>query len=94
MFEIQKEVGHFIKVEIVENIPQKIGERMWEDLKEYDKSSGIDTNYKRFSLIMKNDNEVIGVLEGYTVFAEIYVGELWIYSVYKKRDTDGNCCKN
>ncbi|MDR1032167.1 MAG: GNAT family N-acetyltransferase [Holosporales bacterium] len=73
-----------MKIEIVENTPQEISEKMWQDLENYDKSNGIDTNYKRFSLIAKNDNEeVIGALEGYTVFAEVYVGELWVDAVYR-----------
>jgi ribosomal protein S18 acetylase RimI-like enzyme len=73
-------------IETVNSVPQEIENKMRKDWEKYDTEHGIDLNYKRFSLIMKNDiDEVIGLLTAYTVFAEIYVDEMWIDSKYHKK---------
>ncbi|MCH9626993.1 MAG: hypothetical protein S4CHLAM2_06270 [Chlamydiales bacterium] len=65
--------------EIVENLPKNIDEKMRADLIAYEKSHGIDFNHKRFSIILKNDaDEAVGVLNGFTVYAEVYVDDLWV----------------
>jgi ribosomal protein S18 acetylase RimI-like enzyme len=75
-----------MKIETAYNIPQEIENRMRKDWEKYDTANGIDLNYKRFSLIMKNDaDEVIGLLTAYTVFAEIYVDEMWVDSCHRKK---------
>jgi ribosomal protein S18 acetylase RimI-like enzyme len=75
-----------MKIETVYNIPQEIENRMRKDWEKYDTANGIDLNYKRFLLIMKNDaDEVIGLLTAYTVFAEIYVDEMWVDSCHRKK---------
>jgi ribosomal protein S18 acetylase RimI-like enzyme len=75
-----------MKIETVEGIPQKIEARMPEDWKEYDDAYGIDSNYKRFSMIMTNENGIIlGYLTAYTIFGEICLDELWIDSNYRRK---------
>ena len=52
---------------------------------EYEKSHGIYDEYKKFYITAKLDDIVIGVLSGYTVFAEIYVDDLWVDKKYRKK---------
>jgi len=52
---------------------------------EYEKSHGIYDEYEKFNIIATLDKEVIGVLSGYTVFAEIYVDNLWIDKNHRKK---------
>lgn len=52
---------------------------------EYEIKNGIHVNYKRFSLIMSNDDEIIGVLNAYTAFAEIYVDDIWVDKKYQRK---------
>ncbi|MFA6118495.1 MAG: GNAT family N-acetyltransferase [Parachlamydiales bacterium] len=47
-------------------------------------SKGIVCNYKKFFILIENkDHEVVGVLEAYTAFAEIYVEDLWVDEKYR-----------
>lgn len=75
-----------MKIEIVNKIPIDIGKKMRKDWKNYDDSHGIDLNFNRFNMIMRDDNsEVIGLLSADTIFAEIYVDEMWVDSSHRKK---------
>ncbi|MCS5711876.1 GNAT family N-acetyltransferase [Candidatus Berkiella aquae] len=50
----------------------------------YERGHGIDVNYKPFSLLLNNEEgEVIGVLNAYTAFAEIYIDDIWVDEAYR-----------
>jgi ribosomal protein S18 acetylase RimI-like enzyme len=75
-----------MKIKITDGIPQEIEDRIPNDWKEYDEANGIDSNYRRFSLIIGDDNgNNFGYLTAYTIFAEIYINEMWIDSKYRKK---------
>tara|TARA_B110000196_G_C21005885_1_gene595333 strand:- start:498 stop:944 length:447 start_codon:yes stop_codon:yes gene_type:complete len=40
---------------------------------EYEQSNGISDKYFEFSITISSDNQIVGVLSGYTVFSEVYV---------------------
>ena len=62
----------------VDAISSDIEEKMQKDLVKYEKFYGIDVNYKKFSLILNDDQsgETIGVLNAYTAFSEIYIEDV------------------
>lgn len=73
------------RVEFVDEVSKEAQERMEKDLVEYERSHGIDVNYKRFSVVLKNENDLIfGIINAYTAFAEIYVEDLWVDSSYRR----------
>ncbi len=54
---------------------------MRNDLVEYESSHGIDVNYKRFALTLSDEaGDVIGVLNAFTAFSEIYIDDMWVES--------------
>lgn len=73
-------------LEFVEQVTDSIEEKMQKDLVAYETSHGIDFNYKKFALVLTaSDGELVGVLQGYTVFAEIYVDNIWVHSSSRGR---------
>ena len=57
---------------------------MTADLIAYEKNHGIDVNYKRFSVTIANENNLIcGVINAFTAFAEIYIDDIWVDSAYR-----------
>ncbi len=50
----------------------------------YETSHGVDVNYKRFALVLSDDqNTTLGVLNAFTAFAEIYIDDMWVDSHYR-----------
>lgn len=74
------------KTNFIEVLPKDIKSRKDRGHLEHEKSKGIVCNYKSFFITIKNEaDEVVGVLEAYTAFSEIYVDDLWVEARYRGR---------
>ena len=71
-------------IEEIGELPKDIENKMRDDLVAYEASHGIDVNYNRFSLVLKNESQkVMGVLNAYTAFSEIYIDDIWVDSTHR-----------
>lgn len=52
---------------------------------QYEKDRRVDINYQRFSLIAEIQGQVVGVLDGYTAYAEVYIDDLWVDKTFRRR---------
>lgn len=66
------------KITLVNQVPEDVENMMNKELVDYEQSHKIDINYNRFSLLLEDNNKIIGVLNAYTAFTEIYIDDLWI----------------
>ncbi len=72
--------------EFVDELDEAISKKMEEGFAVYEKSHGVFVNYKPFALVLKSaQNHVIGVLNAYTAFAEIYIDDMWVNEAYRSR---------
>ena len=51
----------------------------------YAEESGISTNYKEFSFVANECGEIVGVLEGITLYDEVRVNNLIVTKNYRKK---------
>ena len=56
----------------------KIDKLVNQGQEEYEQSNGISDKYFEFYITASSNNQIVGVLSGYAVFAEIYVDDLWV----------------
>ncbi|OGT30246.1 MAG: hypothetical protein A3E87_00730 [Gammaproteobacteria bacterium RIFCSPHIGHO2_12_FULL_35_23] len=71
-------------IELIEKLTSEIEEKREQDLVAYESSHGITVNYKRIFLILRNEaKQVLGVLEAYTAFAEVYIDDIWVDHAYR-----------
>ena len=70
-------------IKMVDALPPDVEEKMQSDLIKYESGHGIDVNYRKFSLLMIDGGEVIGVLNAYTAFAEVYIDDIWVDSGHR-----------
>jgi ribosomal protein S18 acetylase RimI-like enzyme len=71
-------------ISFVDQLCEPIEEKMRDDLVSYETSHGVDVNYKRFALVLSDDqNTTLGVLNAFTAFAEIYIDDMWVDSHYR-----------
>ena len=72
--------------ELVENLSDEVEEQMSRDLIAYESAHGVDVNYKKLAIVLRNETEeVIGVLKAYTAYSEIYVDDLWVDSAWRNQ---------
>lgn len=74
-----------IKIAFVDSLSEELDKRMTDGFISYETGHGIDVNYKRFSVVISNNNLVCGVINAYTAFAEIYVDDIWVDSAYRSK---------
>ena len=68
------------KIKFIDELPEDIEKLMRDDLIEYESAHGIDVNFKRFALVLTNNaGKVLGVLNGFTAFSEIYIDDMWVH---------------
>lgn len=72
-----------ITIETTDNLPEDIETLMHNDLVAYEKDHGIICSYKRFSLVLKENDDVIGVLNAFTAFSEVYIDDIWVHSSFR-----------
>lgn len=72
------------KIEFTDTPSNAIEEKMQQDLIAYESSHGVDVNYKKFALILKDRSDtVLGVLNAFTAYSEIYVDGMWVDSSHR-----------
>jgi len=73
-------------VAFMDALPTDVDEIVSRGHEEYETSHGIVCGYRKFSIVARsNAGAPIGVLSGYTAYAEIYVDDLWVDADYRKR---------
>jgi ribosomal protein S18 acetylase RimI-like enzyme len=74
------------KIEFTNELSDEIEEKMRKDLVEYENNHGIDVNYKKFALVLKDESgNALGVLNAFTAFSEVYVDDMWVDSSYREK---------
>lgn len=62
------------RIEFTDGLSKDIEEKMEKDLVAYESSHGVDVNYKKFVLILRNESDdILGILNAFTAFSEIYI---------------------
>jgi ribosomal protein S18 acetylase RimI-like enzyme len=67
------------KIEFVDELTEEMEKTMRKGFVEYETSHGIDVNYRKFSVVLTNeDNIAFGILNAFTAFSEVYIEDLWV----------------
>lgn len=72
------------KIEFTNELSDEIEEKMRQDLVAYENNHGIDVNYKKFALTLRDESDdVLGVLNGFTAFSEVYIDDMWVDTAHR-----------
>lgn len=75
-----------VTIKYIGKLSNDVESTMRKDLVAYEKSQGVDVNYKQFALLAKNKmGNLVGVLNAYTAFSEIHIDDLWVDSKYRNQ---------
>lgn len=70
-------------VKFYEKLPSELQEKREQGAVAYETSHGVDVNYTCFSLAIFETGDLVGVLNAYTAYAEIYIDDLWVDVNYR-----------
>jgi len=72
-----------IIIEKVNELPENIQSKITQGHIKDEANNGIVCDYNKFSLILKDTDNVIGAITAYTAFAEVYVDDIWVEPEYR-----------
>ena len=73
-----------VKLEFIDTLSPNDEKEMEKDLIAYEAQHKISVNYQKFSLVFKTkDDQLIGVLQAFTAYSEIYIDNIWVHSSYR-----------
>ena len=82
-------------VEYLNYVPSDLKNICHQWMTEYETNHAVKCNYKKFSIIAKsNDEEIIGILLGYTAFEEIYIEDICVKSRHRNKGIGTKLLKN
>ena len=71
------------EIKFSDHLSKEISDKRDQGHTEYETLNNINCNYKKFAIVIRNEEGVFGVLEGYTAFAEVYIDDLWVDKEYR-----------
>lgn len=72
-------------ISISDGITQETSDWLDCEYDKYESSQGVQCNFAQFSVAVKEDENIIGALTGYTAFSEIYIDDLLVLSEYRNQ---------
>ncbi|MFK7804542.1 MAG: GNAT family N-acetyltransferase [Anaerolineae bacterium] len=69
----------------LEKLPPAVEAQVETGHAKYEKDQDVAINYQHFALIAEDDGQVIGVLDGYTAYAEVYIDDLWVDDAFRNK---------
>ncbi len=73
-------------VTFMDSLPSEVADIVSRGHVDYEAGHGILCGFKGFAIVAQNRfGAPLGVLSGYTAYAEVYVDDLWVDADYRKR---------
>lgn len=73
------------QVEYINKLPEALTDFSEQEHEKYESAKGAQCNYTPFYFLAKSDNQVIGILSGYTCWEEIYVDDLVVKEEFRNQ---------
>lgn len=74
-----------MKISINYGVTEKIEEIAESWYEKYEAYKEVSCEYKKFHLIAEENDEIVGILIGYTAFSEIYVEDLVVHKKFRNQ---------
>ena len=72
-------------IEFKENLDDKIYELIDTEFNKYAIKNDVTCNYKPFSFVAKEDDDIIGIITGKSYYKEVHIGDLIVLEQYRKK---------
>lgn len=74
-----------IKIEYLEKLNDKLYEMIDDEFNKYAEMNGLKCNYRMFNFIAKDNEKVIGIINGHSYYDEIHIGDFIVLEEYRRQ---------
>jgi len=82
-----------LEIEHKESIEEELCEIIDTEFNKYAIKNDLICNYKPFSFVARENDEVVGILKGNSMYKEVYIGELIVVEQYRNKDIGSELIK-
>ena len=74
-----------LNIEFKENLDEEIYKFMNIEFDKFAIKNNVECNYKPYAFIVKEDDKLIGLIEGHSYYKEVYISNLIVLEEYRKK---------
>lgn len=74
-----------LNIEFKENLDEEIYKFMSIEFDKFAVKNNVECNYKPFAFVAKEDDKLIGLIEGHSYYKEVYISNLIVLEEYRKK---------
>ena len=74
-----------MEINFVSKIPEYIEELFEKEYELYESQKGVESNFKHFYILAEENEKIVGILIGYTIFSEVCVTELLVIQSHRNQ---------
>lgn len=72
-----------IKIEFHDSLSPDLAKKMEEGLLEYETKNRINVNFKRFCFVIREEHEIVGILNAFHSYNSVHIEDLWIEATHR-----------
>lgn len=74
-----------MELKFADKIPDHIDQLLEREYEIYESQKGIKSNFKRFYILAEENENIVGILTGYTIFSEVCIDELLVVQGHRNQ---------
>lgn len=74
-----------MELKFIDKIPDRIDELLEKEYVVYEAQKGVESRFKRFYILAEDNENIVGILTGYTIFSEVCIEELLVVQGHRNQ---------
>ena len=74
-----------LSIEYKDNLSKELKEKIDQEFSKYALDNSLESNYKSFNFIAKEDDKIVGIITGHCCYKEIHISDLIITKNYRHK---------
>lgn len=74
-----------MELKFIDKIPDRIDELLEKEYVVYESQKGVESRFKRFYILAEDNENIVGILTGYTIFSEVCIEELLVVQGHRNQ---------
>ena len=75
-----------LNIEFKKVLDEELGSLINVEFNKYANKSNVESNYSSFCFVAKENNEVMGLVTGYSYYNEVHIGDLIVLEQHRNKD--------
>lgn len=75
-----------VKIDFMDKLNNELNDLVDDEFNKYAERSGLKSNYSKFNFVAREENKVVGIVNGYSGYGEVHIDTLIVVEEYRKHN--------